>query len=59
MGRFALSAARECRAASVRAFFTLGRGDGIRFTGARPRETGWGLDEESRIDVVEHAPRLG
>jgi SAM-dependent methyltransferase len=59
MGRFALSAPRECRAAGVRAFFTLGRGDGIRFAGARPRETGWGLDEKSRIDVVEHAPKLG
>ncbi|MGA2639794.1 MAG: small ribosomal subunit Rsm22 family protein [Spirochaetia bacterium] len=59
MGRFALSAPRNCRAAGIRGFFTLARGDGIRFTGARQRETGWGLDDGSRIDVLEHAPKLG
>jgi SAM-dependent methyltransferase len=57
-GRFALSAARDCRAAGIRAFFTLARGDGIRLTGARRRETGWGLDEGSEIEVVERAAVL-
>ena len=59
MGRFALSASRDCRGAGIRAFFTLARGDGIRVTGARQRETGWGLDDESRVDVVERTPKLG
>ena len=58
MGRFALSASRDCRGAGIRAFFTLARGDGIRVTGARQRETGWGLDDESRVDVLEHTPKL-
>jgi SAM-dependent methyltransferase len=57
-GRFALSASRECRAAGIRPFFGLARGDGVRFSGARRRETGWGLDDESSIDVVEPTPRL-
>jgi SAM-dependent methyltransferase len=57
-GRFALSASRDCRAAGVRAFFTLARGDGIRLTGARQRETGWGLDEGSEIKVLERAAGL-
>jgi protein-L-isoaspartate O-methyltransferase len=57
-GRFALSASRESRAAGIRPFFKLARGDGIRFAGARQRETGWGLDDESSIDVVERTPGL-
>lgn len=58
LGRFTLSASRDCRAAGIKAFFTLARGDAIRFAGARHRETGWGLDEESKVDVVERTPKL-
>jgi len=57
-GRFALSASRNSRAGGIRPFFNLARGDGIRFAGARQRETGWGLDDDSSIDVAERAPRL-
>ncbi len=59
LGRFALSAPRDCRGAGIRSFFALARGDGIRVTGARQRETGWGLDDESRVDVVERTLKLG
>ena len=58
LGRFALSASRDSRAAGIRPFFNLARGDGISFAGARQRETGWGLDDESSIEVVERTPRL-
>jgi SAM-dependent methyltransferase len=58
MGRFALSAPKACPAPDVKPFFLLKRGDLIRFTGARRRETGWGLDGESRVEVVERAPRI-
>ena len=57
-GRFALSASRDSRAAGIRPFFSLARGDGVRFAGARQRETGWGLDDESSVDIVERTPRL-
>ena len=58
MGRFALSASRGSRAVGIRSFFSLARGDGITFAGARQRETGWGLDDDSRIEVVQPTPRL-
>jgi hypothetical protein len=57
-GRFALSASRDSRAAGIRNFFSLARGDGITFAGARQRETGWGLDDDSTIEIVEPAPKL-
>lgn len=59
LGRFALSAAKSERGPGLAPFFRLARGDGIRFTGAVRRETGWGLDQRSSIDVVERTPRLG
>jgi SAM-dependent methyltransferase len=59
VGRFALSASRESRGKSLAPFFTLARGDGIRFSGAQRRETGWGMDDESSIEIVEKTPRLG
>jgi SAM-dependent methyltransferase len=58
LGRFALSAPRDCRGGGVRPFFTMARGDGIRFEGARQRETGWGLDSGSRVDIIERTPKL-
>jgi SAM-dependent methyltransferase len=58
MGRFALSAPKACPAPDVKPFFLLRRGDLIRFTGARKRETGWGLDEGSRVEAVERTPRI-
>jgi len=58
-GRFALSASRSVRDPGLAPFFRLARGDGIRFTGARRRETGWGLDTGSSLEVVQRAPRLG
>jgi hypothetical protein len=58
MGRFALSASRASRGAGIRPFFSLSRGDGIRFSGALRRETGWGLDDTGKVDVVERTPRL-
>jgi hypothetical protein len=57
LGRFALSAPKECPAPSVKPFYLLKRGEGIRFTGARKRESGWGLDAGSSIDVEERVPR--
>jgi protein-L-isoaspartate O-methyltransferase len=59
LGRFALSARRDSPGAALKPFFSLSRGDGIRFTGSRARESGWGLDEESSVQVVERAARLG
>ncbi len=58
MGRFALSASRDCRGAGIKVFFTMARGDGIRFMGARQRETGWGLGDDSSLDIVERTPNL-
>ncbi len=58
MGRFALSAPRDCRGAGIKDFFTLKRGDGIVFAGARQRESGWGLGDDSRVDIVERPPSL-
>jgi SAM-dependent methyltransferase len=59
MGRFALSASKQSRGKSLAPFFSLARGDGIRFSGTQKRETGWGLGDESSIDTVEKTPRLG
>ena len=58
LGRFALSASRQSRGKALAPFFTLSRGDGIRFSGTRRRETGWGMDDDSSIEVVESTPRL-
>jgi SAM-dependent methyltransferase len=58
-GRFALSASRSERGQGLAPFFRLSRGDGIRFTGAKQRETGWGLDHASTVEVVQRTPRLG
>ena len=58
-GRFALSAPRDSRGPGLKPFFGLSRGDGIRFTGSRARESGWGLDDQSSVQVVERAARLG
>jgi len=58
LGRFALSAARGERGPGLAPFFRLARGDGIRFTGAVRRETGWGLDPRCTVDVVQRTPRL-
>ncbi len=58
MGRFALSAAKDCGGPGVKAFFTLRRGDSVRFYGAARRETGWGLDEGSRVELVERPPKI-
>lgn len=57
LGRFALSAPKECPAPGVKPFYLLKRGEGIRFTGARKRESGWGLDAGSSIAVEERVPR--
>lgn len=59
LGRFALSAPRGSRGKALAPFFRLARGDGIRFSGAHRRETGWGLDDDGSIEVVENTPRLG
>jgi SAM-dependent methyltransferase len=59
LGRFPLSASRVSRARALAPFFKLVRGDGIRFMGAEKRETGWGLGDESSIEVVQGTPRLG
>ncbi len=56
LGRFALSAPKSCPATGVKPFYILKRGEGIRFSGARRRETGWGLDADSRVEVVERLP---
>jgi hypothetical protein len=42
----------------MKAFFDLARGDGIIFAGAHRRESGWGLDDGGRVDVVERNPSL-
>jgi protein-L-isoaspartate O-methyltransferase len=57
LGRFALSAPKACPAPGVRPFYGLRRGEGIRIHGAARRESGWGLDAGSRVDIVEHLPR--
>ncbi len=57
LGRFPLSAPKTARGPGISPFFRLARGDGIRFTGSKRRETGWGLDSESSVDVVERVPR--
>ncbi len=56
-GRFALSAPKACPGPGVKPFYQLRRGEGIRFTGARRRESGWGLDEGSSVVVEERVPR--
>jgi len=57
-GRFALSAAKDCSGPGVKPFFSMKRGDVIRFSGASSRETGWGLDASSRVEAVERSPRM-
>ena len=57
LGRFALSAPKQCASPGMAPFFHLKRGEGIRFTGARKRESGWGLDEGSTVMVEERVPR--
>jgi SAM-dependent methyltransferase len=57
LGRFALSAPKECPAPGVKPFYLLKRGEGIRFTGAQKRESGWGLDASSTLMVDERVPR--
>jgi SAM-dependent methyltransferase len=57
LGRFALSAPKACSAPGMKAFPGLKRGDLVRFHGAGRRETGWGLDDRSQIEVVARAPR--
>ena len=56
LGRFALSAPKESPGSGVKPFYTLRRGEGIRILGARKRETGWGLEAESSVQVVERLP---
>jgi len=56
LGRFPLSAPKDARGPRISAFFRLARGDGIRFSGSKRRETGWGLDSDARVDVVERVP---
>ena len=58
LGRFPLSAPKRGVSPGLKPFYTLRRGEGIRFTGAVKRETGWGLDENSRVLVVEPLSRL-
>ncbi len=58
LGRFALSAPASCPGPGVRAFYGLKRGEGIRIRGAVRRESGWGLDAGSTVDVVERLPRV-
>jgi len=57
LGRFPLSAPKDARGPGISPFFRLARGDGIRFTGSKRRETGWGLDDDSSVEVVERVPR--
>jgi SAM-dependent methyltransferase len=57
LGRFPLSAPKGGDSPGLKHFYTLRRGEGITFTGAIRRETGWGLDENSRVLVVEPLPR--
>jgi SAM-dependent methyltransferase len=58
-GRFALSARKDCPGSGVKPFYTLKRGDIIRFAGSRSRESGWGLEESSRVEVVQRPPSIG
>ena len=58
-GRFALSARKDCPGAGVKPFFSLKRGDIIEFSGAQSRESGWGLEESSRVEVRQRPPRIG
>jgi SAM-dependent methyltransferase len=57
LGRFALSAPKACPAPGMKPFYLLKRGEGIRFTGARKRESGWGLDAAGTVVIEEHLPR--
>ena len=57
-GRFTLSAKREPARGPIRAFFTLNRGDIVRFSGTEARENGRGLTETSRVDVVKRRTDL-
>jgi SAM-dependent methyltransferase len=59
LGRFALSAARSCPAPGVKPFYSLRRGEGITISGAHRRETGWGLEENSSVTVVQRLPSVG
>ena len=56
LGRFALSAPKEAPGPGVKPFYTLRRGEGIAIGGARRRETGWGLEADSSVRVVERLP---
>jgi SAM-dependent methyltransferase len=56
LGRFPLSAPKDARGPGISAFFRLARGDGIRFIGSKRRETGWGLDDDASLEVVERVP---
>jgi hypothetical protein len=58
LGRFALSAPKESPGSGVKPFYTLRRGEGISIIGARRRETGWGLEAESVVRVVERLPAV-
>jgi hypothetical protein len=57
LGRFALSAPKECPAPGMKPFYLLRRGEGIRFSGAQKRESGWGLDATSSVTIEERLPR--
>jgi hypothetical protein len=57
LGRFALSAPKDCAAPGMAVFFRLRRGEGIRFSGARRRESGWGLDDSGTVTLEERIPR--
>jgi SAM-dependent methyltransferase len=59
LGRFALSAPKAMQSPDMKPFFRMRRGDVIRFTGAKKRETGWGLDDAGTIQIVERLPRMG
>lgn len=56
LGRFTLSAKREGASPGIGIFFSLNRGDLIRFSGTEKRENGLGLTAESRITVVRRRP---
>ncbi len=59
LGRFPLSARKDCPGPGVKPFFSLGRGDLIVMTGSVARESGWGLEETSRVEVRFRPPRIG
>jgi SAM-dependent methyltransferase len=59
LGRFALSAPKAAPSPAMKPFYTMKRGDGIRFRGAERRETGWGLGAASTLTVEQHPPRMG